>query len=225
MFQTSTFDVRNIDNENCPCSGLGIGAVILSLFWTTMSIFRTSLSISQTWLSIFRTSLFLFQRSILREKTVHIPGIEHRCLEYGQSKLPIFRTSVVDVWNMDKENCSYSGYQFLISGTRTVEKSDVRNKNSDVFNMHNNVPNMDSVVRNIGSDVRNMNSFDCPYSGHQKFMSGTWTINWLYSRQLLMSGIWTVGMRVKEDGGLCRSSKILNWNWPSAGTWTVENTI
>ena len=40
---------------------------------------------------------------------------ENWCLEYGQWKLSIFRTSNIYLWDMDSQNSPYSGHQKLMS--------------------------------------------------------------------------------------------------------------
>ena len=68
-------------------------------------------------------------------KTGHIPDIDKWCAEYGQWKLALFWTSIIDVRNKD---------------------NDTQNKDSDAHNMDNDVRNMDNDVWNMDSDVRNM---------------------------------------------------------------------
>ena len=105
--------------------------------------------------------------------TVHIRDINFWCLEYGKSKLSIFRTSKVDVWNMDSENwpslifpvhirditvhipdinfwCpEYGQWKLSIFRTSTF---DVRNMDS---RKKNDVRNKDSDIRNMDNDVWN----------------------------------------------------------------------
>ena len=66
----------------------------------------------------------------------------------GQFSLSIFRTSTFDVQNVDSRKKVMSGIGTVMSGiwTRTT------------------------------TDVWQMDNFLCPYSGHQKLMSGTWTV-------------------------------------------------
>ena len=64
----------------------------------------------------------LLMSGIWTVSTVHIPDIKSWCPEYGQWKLSIFWTSTFDVWNMDRENCPYSGHQLLMSRTWIIAK-------------------------------------------------------------------------------------------------------
>ena len=107
------------------------------------------------------------------EKTGHVPDIVHRCPEYGQEALAMFRTSHEDVRNRASVSWPYSGHQTTMSGTGPgkaghipditqqypehdqKKKTDVRNGASDVRNGASDVRNVAIDVRNVASDVWN----------------------------------------------------------------------
>ena len=137
-------------------------------------------------------------------KTVHIPDIKNRCPGYGQFLLALFRTSKIDVRDIDSFYWPYSGHQFLMSGIWTVFTghipdikfliklmSGIRTVMSGTWTMMSGTWTLMSGIRTVmsgirtkylslfrtsKSDVRNMASFNCPYSGHQNLMSGTWPV-------------------------------------------------
>ena len=76
--------------------------------------------------------------------TIHIQDIKSLGPEYGQWKLPIFRISILDVWNMASRNFPYSGHQKLMSGMWTVKTC--------------HIPDITNIF--------------CPYSGHHSPYSG-----------------------------------------------------
>ena len=120
---------------------------------------RKLLVISGKWLSMVQTSKVdvrqmdsgncpytghqLLMSRIWTVKTVHLPDIEHLCLEYRQvfcpcSRYPCYRHRYpfsghhcpssghqfhekIDIWNINCKNSSCSRHQRLISGIWTVE--------------------------------------------------------------------------------------------------------
>ena len=148
LFRTSNIDVRNVASLSWPYSGHGCHFLVM--FRTSLALFRTSMALFRTSLALFRTPMALFRTSIISlwpysghyfamsgigpGKTGHIPDINIRCPERGQSFLALFRTSQNNVRNM-------------ASFQKSME--------TDVRNMASNVRNMASDVRNMASDVRN----------------------------------------------------------------------
>ena len=111
-------------------------------------------------------------------KTGHFPDIKKRCPGNGQFLLSVFRTSKIDVRDMDVFYWPYSGHQLLMSGKWPV------------FTGH--IPDIKFLIK-LMSGIRTV------MSGTWTMMSGTWT---------LMSGIQRVmsGIRTKYLS-LSRSSK------------------
>ena len=110
-------------------------------------------------------------------KIVPIPDIKNRCPGNGQFLLALFRTSKIDVRDIDSFYWPYSGHQFLMSGIWTV------------FTGH--IPDIKFLIK-LMSGIRTV------MSGTWTMMSGTWT---------LMSGIRTVMSRIWTLMSLFRTSK------------------
>ena len=138
-------------------------------------------------------------------KTGHFPDIKKRCPGNGQFLLSVFRTSKIDVRDMDVFYWPYSGHQLLMSGKWPVftghipdikfliklmsgiwpVMSGIRTVMSGIRTMMSGIRTMMSgrwtkylsLFRTSIFDVRNMDRENCPCPGHQSLMSGTWTEN------------------------------------------------
>ena len=66
-------------------------------------------------------------------KTGLIPDIKSQCPEHEQRKLSIFRTSIFDVRNKDKEYCPCSGHQLLMTGLWTAFSAHVPDIDLAIF--------------------------------------------------------------------------------------------
>ena len=140
-----------------PCF-LSIFGISLSIFWTSNSNVRDmdkyfvlvpditvripDITVSVLDITVPIPDINLIEKLLSgtwTEKTVYVQDIDLWCPKHGERILAIFRTSIFDVGNMDKENCPCSGHQMLMTETWTVEKKlcpvygqRCQNKDSDV---------------------------------------------------------------------------------------------
>ena len=104
------------------------------------------------------------------KKPGHIPDIEHRCPEYGQENLAVFRTSHIDVRNTARFSWLCSGHRITMSGIWP-------GKAGSIPDIAQRCPEYGQEIlalfRTSHNDVRNMARKRWLYSGHQLAMSGT----------------------------------------------------
>ena len=134
IFRTSTFDVRDMASKNWPYPG-------------------HQNSMSGMW----------------PVKTGHIPDIKNRCQGYGQLKLAISRTSLTFSVHIPDITVYIPDITVLVPDI-TVLIPDI------IVHIPDIIFSLLSTFRTSKVDVRNMDSILCPYSGHQRLMSGTWTV-------------------------------------------------
>ena len=150
----------------------GIGPRFLAIFWTLLALFRTSLATLRTSLAMFRTSLMSGTWPVVRNKASfpwpysghqfrmsgiwpgkagHVPDINVRCPERGQSFLALFR-----IW------LSFPGHVPDITGP--------------ILDTTDPIPDINyfflAVFRTLFCDVRSRAKKNWPCSGHQFAMSG-----------------------------------------------------
>ena len=102
-------------------------------------------------------------------KTGHIPDIKNRCQGYGQLKLAISRTSLKLSVHIPDITVYIPDITVLVPDI-TVLIPDI------IVHIPDIIFSLLSTFRTSKVDVRNMDSILCPYSGHQRLMSGTWTV-------------------------------------------------
>ena len=103
------------------------------------------------------------------EKTGHIPDIKNRCQGYGQLKLAISRTSLTFSVHIPDITVYIPDITVLVLDI-TVLIPDI------IVHIPDIIFSLLSTFRTSKVDVRNMDSILCPCSGHQRLMSGTWTV-------------------------------------------------
>ena len=115
VIRTSFFDVRNMDSFLCPCSG---HRLLMSGIRPVFAVHIPDIKFQVKLMSGIRTVMSGI-RTVMSGIRTMMSGIRKVMSGKWTKYLSLFRTSIFDVWNMDRENCPCPGHQSLMSRTWT----------------------------------------------------------------------------------------------------------